>query len=107
MRHVRMLEAEVMDDAIREVRPGDSEYELAARLAAGSRLRGGNSIVNLVASDDRIFQFRHPLPTAKTVDKYAMLVLYLRMSGLVASVTRLIYFRKLPTDLPPEPSLIT
>src|SRR5258708_8347689 len=99
MRQVSTLAAEVMDDAIRAVRPGDSEYELAARLAAGSRLRGGNAIVNLVASDDRIFQFRHPLPTAKTVEKYAMLVLCLRMSGLVASVTRLVYFGKMPDDL--------
>src|SRR5258708_6219073 len=99
MRQVSTLAAEVMDDAIRAVRPGDSEYELAARLAAGSRLRGGTAIVNLVASDDRIFQYRHPLPTAKIVDKYAMLVLCLRISGLVASITRLIYFGKLPDDL--------
>ena len=99
MRHVSTLAAEVMDDAIRAVRPGDSEYELAARLAAGSRLRGGNAIVNLIASDDRIFQYRHPLPTTKTVEKYAMLVLCLRLSGLVASITRLVYFGKMPDEL--------
>jgi Xaa-Pro aminopeptidase len=99
LRHVSMLAAEAMDDAIHSVRPGDPEYDLAARLAAACRARGGSAIVNLVASDDRIFQYRHPLPTAKTVERYAMLVLCLRYEGLVAAITRLVHFGPLPDDV--------
>jgi antitoxin VapB len=98
-RRVSALAGEAMDDAIRAVRPGDSEYELASRLSAGSRLRGGTAVVNLIASDERISQFRHPLPTAKTVERYAMLVLCLRIEGLIASVTRLVHFGPMPDEL--------
>lgn len=93
------LAAEAMNQAVRSVRPGDSEYQLAARLSAAARERGGLPIVNLIASDDRIFKYRHPLPTAKRVEKYAMLVLCMRWYGLVISVTRLIHFGKLTGEI--------
>jgi Xaa-Pro aminopeptidase len=99
IRHVAALAAEVMDDTIRSARPGDTEYQLAARLAAESRMRGAIAIVNLVASDERIYQYRHPLPTAKTVERYAMVVLGMRFEGLVAAITRLVHFGPLPDDL--------
>ncbi len=99
MRHVCALAAEAMDDAVRSVRPSDPEYDLAARLAAAARARGGSPIVDLIASDDRIYQYRHPLPTAKTVERYAMLVLCMRVEGLIAAITRLVHFGKLPDEL--------
>lgn len=99
IRYVSTLAAEIMDDAVRSVRPGNTEYELAARLAMGSRVRGGNAIVNLIASDERIYQYRHPLPTAKKVERYAMLVLCLRLEGLIAAITRLVHFGPMPDEL--------
>ncbi len=99
LREGAKLAAEAMNQAVRGVRPGDSEYQLAARLAAAARERGGLPIVNLIASDERIFKYRHPLPTAKQVEKYAMLVLCMRWYGLVISVTRLIHFGKLPDEI--------
>ncbi len=99
MRHVSTLAAEAMDDAVRSVRPGATEHDLAARLAAACCVRGGTAIVNLIASDERIYQYRHPLPTAKTVERYAMLVLCMRYEGLIAAITRLIHFGPLPDDL--------
>ena len=99
-RHVSKLAAEIMDEVIRSVRPGMSEHELAARLSAASRMRGGNAVVNLVASDERISQYRHPLPTNKTVEHYAMLVLCFRLEGLIPAITRLIHFGPLPDELP-------
>jgi antitoxin VapB len=99
MRHVCVLAAEAMDDAVRSVRPGNPEYDLAARLSAACNARGGSAIVNLIASDDRIYQYRHPLPTSKTVERYAMLVLCMRYEGLIAAITRLVHFGPLPADL--------
>lgn len=87
--------AEIMDEAIRAVKPGLTEYQIAALLAAASLNRGVQPIVNLVATDERIFSFRHPLPTQKRMDRYAMLVLCGRRAGLVCSITRLIHFGRL------------
>ena len=61
--------------------------------------RGMQPIVNLVAADERIFKFRHPLPTDKKLEKYAMLVLCGRRKGLVCSITRLVHFGPLPDEV--------
>jgi len=98
-RSLGRLCAEAMDAAIRAVKPGQTEREIAALLAYEAERRGAQAIVNLIATDQRIFNFRHPLPTDKKLDRYAMLVLCGRRWGLVCSITRLVYCGKLPDDL--------
>jgi antitoxin VapB len=88
-----------MNNAIYALRPGMTEFEIAARLAAETIEQGILPIVNLVATDDRIYSYRHPLPTEKQLEKYAMLVLCGRKHGLVASITRLVHFGALPGEL--------
>jgi Xaa-Pro aminopeptidase len=91
--------AEAMDHAARDVRPGQTEYQIAGLLAREAESRGVQAIVNLVATDERISAFRHPLPTDKKLERYAMLVLCGRRWGLVCSVTRFVHFGHLPDDL--------
>lgn len=91
--------AVAMDEAVHAVQPGLTEFEIAAILARAAEKRGAQAIVNLIATDERIFKFRHPLPTGKKLEKYAMLVLCGRRSGLVASITRLVHFGPLPDEL--------
>lgn len=91
--------AEAMDATIRAVRPGQTEYEISGLLAHESDKRGAQAIVNLIATDERVFRFRHPLPTGKRLESYAMLVLCGRQNGLVCSVTRLVHFGPLPDEL--------
>ena len=91
--------AKAMDTAIRQVRPGLTEMEIAGLLAGAAYAEGALPIVNLIATDERIFHFRHPLPTEKKLERYAMLVLCGRRQGLVASVTRLVHFGALPEEL--------
>lgn len=91
--------ADAMDASIRRVRPGQSEHEIAAALSQGCESRGVQAIVNLVAVDERVHWFRHPLPTARTLVRHAMLVLCGRRRGLVCSVTRQVYFGRLDDDL--------
>jgi Xaa-Pro aminopeptidase len=90
--------AAAMQAAIRGVRPGQTEYEIAALLGAETQRREVQPIVNLIATDERIFNFRHPLPTSKKMERYAMLVLCGRWQGLVCSLTRLVHFGKLPVS---------
>jgi antitoxin VapB len=91
--------AAALDEAIRAVRPGDSEWQIAARLDAAVRARGGLAVVNLVAVDERINRFRHPLITNKTLDKYAMIVLCMRRGGLIVAATRLAHIGSVPDDV--------
>lgn len=91
--------AEAMDAAARAIRPGESEYQIAGRLAFEAQQRGVQPVVNLIAVDERIASLRHPLPTEKRLARYAMLVLGGRRWGLVCSVTRLVHLGRLPDDL--------
>jgi Xaa-Pro aminopeptidase len=91
--------AEAMDSAVRAVRPGQTEYQIAGLLAHEAQSRGAQPIVNLIATDERIFKFRHPLPTDKKLDRYAMLILCGRKWGLVGSITRFVHFGLLPDQV--------
>jgi len=91
--------AEAMDSAVRAVRPGQTEYQIAGVLAHEAQSRGVQPIVNLIATDERIFKFRHPLPTDKKLERYAMLVLCGRKWGLVCSITRFVHFGLLSDDV--------
>ena len=94
-----ILCAEAMSAAAQAVSPGMSEYQIAALLGGQAQLRGVQPIVNLIATDQRIYQFRHPLPTEKKLERYAMLVLSGRRWGLVCSITRLLHFGPIPGGL--------
>lgn len=91
--------AEALDAAIRAARPGQTEHEIAARLGHETQRRGAQAIVNLVAVDERVSRYRHPVPTDKALGRYALLVLCGRWRGLVCSISRLIHFGRLPDDL--------
>ncbi|NWG15907.1 MAG: M24 family metallopeptidase [Chloroflexi bacterium] len=91
--------AAALDEAIRAIRPGDTEFQLAARLDAACRARGGLAAVNLIGTDERISRFRHPKPTDKRLEKYAMIVVCMRREGLILSATRLAHFGALPPEL--------
>lgn len=88
-----------MKQAAEAVRPGMSEYEIAGLLSQVVESRGVQAIVTLVAVDERIFSYRHPLPTSRQLQHYGMLVLCGRKWGLICSVTRLVYFGKLPEEI--------
>jgi len=98
-RSLGRLCAQAMDNAARSVKPGQTEHQIAAKLACEAETRGVQAIVNLIATDERIFDFRHPLPTAKKLNKYAMLVLCGRRWGLVCSLTRFVHFGKISEEL--------
>jgi antitoxin VapB len=91
--------AKAMQQVMDSIRPGQTEQEIGARLAWECEQRGVQPIAIMVASDDRLLAFRHPLPTEKKLERYGMVILCGRKWGLVASVTRLVHFGLLPAEV--------
>lgn len=91
--------AEAIYSVAKRLQPGMSELEIAGLIGGEAQRRGIQPIVNLVATDQRVYQFRHPLPTDKKLERYALLVLSGRRRGLVCSISRLVHFGKPPDDL--------
>ena len=91
--------AQAVEAACGDAEPGRTEREVAASLAFHCHKLGILPVVNLVGSDHRISNFRHPLPTNKLIERSLMVVLTGRRHGLHVSLTRLVSFAPLDADL--------
>jgi len=89
----------VLSEVAHQIEPGQSELDIAAEIKMTAFQYGVNANVALVAVDGRTALYRHPVPTAKTLEKYAMLVISGEKHGLYASATRLVHFGKVSADL--------
>ena len=78
--------------------PGESEIEIARRVQSALAKYSIASVVTLVAADDRIERFRHPIPTGNIWKKTLLIAICARRGGLIASLTRVIC----AGDVPPE-----
>jgi len=81
--------ARALGEAMRAARPEWTERRLAGAIAAGMYERGIQPIVLLVAGEERIFKYRHPLPKARPLNRLAMGVICGRRDGLVVNCTRM------------------
>lgn len=78
---------------------GVSGHQVEADMARHLLARGIQPTVLLVAFDERIKRYRHPVPTANHLRRHAMLVMCGQRHGLVASLTRFVHFGKLPSEV--------
>ena len=83
----------------RNIRRGENETSIAGALGCALRSVGAVPWVLLVAADDRIDRFRHPLPTNNACERIAMLAVGAERDGLISACTRLVSFAKLSADL--------
>jgi antitoxin VapB len=86
-------------EALNEVEPGLSEYDLEAITASALLRRGILPSVYLYAVDDRIMKYKHAVARGKRLKQYGMLNLCSRKWGLAISITRFIHFGELPAVL--------
>lgn len=91
--------AGAVEAAAHAIEPGMTEHEVGAILDHFLEDEGIIPWLTLIASDERIERYRHPIPTDKTVDRYVMLVAGANAFGLTASVTRLVSFGSLSSEL--------
>lgn len=78
-----------LNDTLTKIRPGQTELEIASVMHSQLERYNIRSVVSLVAADDRIAKYRHPVPTANRFEKTVMLVACARRAGLTASLTRI------------------
>jgi Xaa-Pro dipeptidase len=90
---------EIVGDIYQKINVGQTEIEIANIVKFELGKRNINSVVTLVAADDRIANFRHPIPTENVWKKTLMVVACAKRNGLIASLSRLFSVGKVSDNL--------
>lgn len=91
--------AAAMYETCMEIKPGDTEHEVSALITGKLMRKGIQAPCCLVAADERIKLYRHPIPTFNKIEKLCMIVICGTRDGLVMSMTRLVSFGDIDADL--------
>ncbi len=91
--------SEILEAVGKTIRAGQSEREVEAMMAERALRAGMRPFVRLVAADERILRFRHPITTDKKIDKRVMYVICAERGGLIVAATRLVNFVPLSDEL--------
>ena len=82
--------ASALDSLVGRIRPGKTELAIAAMMRDEMDRNMIEPVVTLVAADERIANFRHPVPTRKAWSETLLLVTCAKRGGLIASLSRMI-----------------
>lgn len=96
--HMGDVFSRVIESYMATIKPGDTEKEIAGRLGAKMWEGGIEPVLLLIASDDRIYKYRHPIPTDKKLEKLLMISCNARYKGLVTKITRMLHFGKISPE---------
>ena len=88
-----------LDPVMAQVRRGMSEDDLVAETTARFAKRAVRVPVVLVASDDRIERYRHPLPFTRSIERRVMLVVVAERWGLHVALTQFAELEEMPAEL--------
>lgn len=91
--------AVALETVARHLQKGDSEHQVEADIARHLLGRGIQPYVVLVAFDQRVEKYRHPVPTANHLRTHALLVVCGQRGGLIANLTRCVHFGPLAPEL--------
>ena len=91
--------ADAVGKLVRSLKPGETEKEIARRVEDSLSARDIHSVVTLVAADERLQKFRHPVPTERHWEKVLMVVVCARRNGLIASLSRIICVGRVSDEL--------
>jgi Xaa-Pro aminopeptidase len=88
-----------LEKTLMKTKKGEKESEVVARLCREIWKDRIDPITLMAAADDRVFKFRHPIPTERKIEKYLMVSVNARKWGLIVSLTRFVHFGRLPREL--------
>lgn len=98
-REIGALCAKIVEGVCKEAKAGDTEEEIACRLKCRCLENGVSPDCVLVGADERILNYRHPMPTDKKAKNSLMVVLGGEKYGLNISMTRMVYFSDVPGEI--------
>jgi antitoxin VapB len=98
LRQISIDSSIALGEAMRHAKKGIIEVELAGSIARECWERDLEPVVLLVAGEERLSKFRHPLPTTAPLGSRFMGVICARRKGLIASVTRIASFTKIDNE---------
>ncbi len=90
---------EIIGGIYHKIEVGQSEIEIANVVRFELGKRNINSVVTLVAADERIAKFRHPIPTENVWKKTLMIVVCAKRDGLIVSLSRICSVGNVSDDL--------
>ncbi|WP_158782736.1 Xaa-Pro peptidase family protein [Pantoea sp. BAV 3049] len=90
--------ATLVEKVARGVRPGMSEQQVEAQIYAECLPLAIRPVCTLVAADDRIAAFKHPVPGPAQVQQQMMITLGAERHGLNISITRMIHLGEPAAD---------
>ena len=89
----------LLGELCRGLEPGEDERDIAARTAAAIATSGARTIVTLVAADERVARFRHPVAGERRWERLVMVVICAQRHGLVVSLSRIVSAGRIPPAL--------
>jgi Xaa-Pro aminopeptidase len=83
----------LLGEVARAAQPGDREDDIARALGSALTEADMRPIVVLAGADERIAQYRHPVPTARAWEHSLLLVVCAERHGLVVALSRILSSR--------------
>ncbi|MEA5145874.1 MAG: M24 family metallopeptidase [Candidatus Limiplasma sp.] len=97
-REIGPLCAGIVEDCCREISPCDTEYQIAGNVTGKLMALGFQVPVCLIAADERLLKYRHPLPVGARVKDRAMIAICAQKYGLTISMSRIVCFTPLDAE---------
>jgi Xaa-Pro aminopeptidase len=88
-----------LEKTMMKTKKGEKESAVVGRLCKELWKDRIDPVTLMSAADDRISNFRHPIPTEKRIERFLMVSVNARKWGLIVSLTRFVHFGKMPEEL--------
>ena len=93
------ISTKCITETCKDIKTDMTEFRIQAILSDYLISEGITPLIILIGSDERLFNYRHPVPTDKKVSKYVIVVAGAMKWGLVAAITRLVHFGMPPKNI--------
>ena len=91
--------ATIVEDVARQLHTGVTEYEVEAAIVAACLACAIRPVCTLVAADERIAAFKHPVPTQNPLKRQMLITLGAERHGLHVSLSRMVQIGEPDTSL--------
>lgn len=90
---------QILESTCRELKPGQTEHQIAGILGEKAISHGFEPSARLVGVDDRVRKYRHPIPTTKKLDRHVLVVFLGQKGGFYVNHSRVVHFGSPPDEL--------